>query len=266
MMKIAETHTYGREISFYETKESFYMDEKIEALAGFLKEAENIAFFGGAGVSTESGLKDYRSKDGIYFTAKNFGRPPEEILSRDCFFGDTELFYKFYREFFLSDALPGAAHKALARLENDGKNVTVITQNIDGLHKAAGSRKVIELHGTSANYTCLECGKKYTKEQIKNDSRCVPKCACGGVLKPDVVLYGEQLDNETLSSAARAIASADLLIIGGTSMAVYPAAGLVRFFSGKHIAVINRDSTPLDSRADLVFHQNIGEVLERVLR
>lgn len=193
MMKIAGTHTYGREMSFYETKESFYMDEKIEALAGFLKEAENIAFFGGAGVSTESGLKDYRSKDGIYFTAKNFGRPPEEILSRDCFFGDTELFYRFYREFFLSDALPGAAHKALARLENDGKNVTVITQNIDGLHKAAGSRKVIELHGTSANYTCLECGKKYTKEQIKTTAdafRNVPAAVC---LNPTWCFMGNSL-------------------------------------------------------------------------
>ena len=243
-------------------KESFYMEQSVKTFSEYLKAADNIAFFGGAGVSTESGLKDYRSKDGIYFTAKNFGRPPEQILSSDCFFDDTELFYRFYREFFLADALPGAAHKALARLEREGKSVTVITQNIDGLHKAAGSRNVIELHGTSASYTCLKCGKKHTKEQIKQDSRTVPKCACGGVLKPDVVLYGEQLDDGVLSSAARAMASADLLIIGGTSMAVYPAAGLVRFFSGKHIVVINRDSTPLDRKADLVFHQNIGEVLE----
>ena len=241
------------------------MEQSIKIFADFLKEAQNIAFFGGAGVSTESGLKDYRSKDGIYFTASNFGRPPEQILSSDCFFGDTELFYRFYREFFLADAMPSAAHNALAKLERKGKSVTVITQNIDGLHKAAGSRRVIELHGTSASYTCLKCGKKYTKEHIKNDSRCVPECYCGGVLKPDVVLYGEQLDDGVLSSAASAIASADLLIVGGTSMAVYPAAGLVRFFSGKHIVVINRDSTPLDGKADLVFHQNIGEVLEKAV-
>lgn len=228
--------------------------------------SKKIVFFGGAGVSTESGLKDYRSADGIYFTAQNFGRPPEEILSRDCFFQDPELFYKFYRAFFLQTAEPNFTHEFLVRLEKSGKDVTVVTQNIDGLHQAAGSRKVFELHGTTSSYTCIKCGKKYGPKRIKSSPENIPKCDCGGILKPDVVLYGEQLDEKTVNGAVKAISEADLLIVGGTSLAVYPAAGFVRFFSGNAKVLINRDPTPFDKSADLVFHASLGDVFSTVSR
>lgn len=231
-----------------------------EEFARILAESKKTVFFGGAGVSTESGLKDYRSKDGIYYTAKNFGKAPEEILSHSCFSEDTELFYRFYRTFFLEKAEPNLTHRFLADLEKSGRDITVVTQNIDRLHQRAGSRRVIELHGTSSSYTCPLCGEKYGVEYVINSPENVPKCSCGGIIKPDVVLYGEQLDEQVINSAVTAISESDLLIIGGTSLAVYPAAGFVRFFSGKTKVLINRDPTPYDRMADMVFHCRLGEV------
>ncbi|MBO4220690.1 MAG: NAD-dependent protein deacylase [Clostridia bacterium] len=238
----------------------------IERFADMLKKSSRTVFFGGAGVSTESGLKDYRSKDGIYHTAREYGRSPEEILSSDCFFGDTELFYRFFRDFFMEKAEPNRTHLALARLERSGMDITVVTQNIDGLHQKAGSSKVFELHGTTSSLHCVSCREKYSHDYLSESSANVPRCrSCGNVIKPDVVLYGEQLDDKVVQGALKAISKADLLIIGGTSLAVYPAAGFVHYFGGEDIVIINRESTPFDSAASLVVHESLGDVFDEAM-
>lgn len=237
----------------------------IEKFVNMLRDSERIVFFTGAGVSTESGLKDYRSKDGIYSTASKYGRPPEEILSHDCFFEDTELFYRFFRDFFLGKAEPNSAHKAIAELEKLGKKVTVVTQNIDSLHKKAGSTDVCELHGTAAKLHCVNCSREFTLDCVVNSKTNVPVCPCSSVIKPDVVLYGEMLDDSTVSRALDAIEKADMLVIGGTSLAVYPAAGFVRYFTGKYTVIINKEATPRDGEADLVFHDGIGKILSEAV-
>lgn len=235
--------------------------EKIEQLQQLVDASSKIVFFGGAGVSTESGIPDFRSVDGLYHQSYKY--PPETILSDTFFSSDTEEFYRFYRAKMLClDARPNAAHLKLAELEQAGKLIAVVTQNIDGLHQAAGSRLVYELHGSVLRNNCRKCGKQFDVEEIVR-SQGVPRCGCGGVIKPDVVLYGESLDGDTLSGASSAIARADLLIIGGTSLAVYPAAGLVRYCKGK-IVVINKSPTPMDSSADLLISQPIGETLAKI--
>lgn len=241
--------------------------DKITALARAVKESRGIVFFGGAGVSTESGLKDYRSADGIYNTVHSYGVPPEEILSHDFFFEHTEIFYDFYREFFLAEAAPNSAHLALAELEREGRLTAVITQNVDCLHQAAGSRRVIELHGSAAKYRCVSCGKAFDLQYFKASGERVPKCSrCGAIIKPCVTLYGEMLDEMVINEAVGAISEADMLIVGGTSLTVYPAASFVRYFKGDCLAVINKDKTAVDSTADIALHDSIGKVLSEVMK
>ena len=224
-----------------------------------------IAFLGGAGLSTESGIPDFRSADGIYKAQTAYGHSPEVLLSHDFFWRHTEVFYDYYRKFLLyPDAKPNKAHRALAKLEQDGKLTAVITQNIDGLHQAAGSRNVLELHGSVHRNYCTKCRKFYPMEYIL-ESEGVPTCSCGGVIKPDVVLYGEGLDTKTLVSAVTHIQRADTLIVGGTSLVVYPAAGLIDYFSGKELVLINLSRTDRDSDATLCVHEKIGEALSFLL-
>lgn len=224
--------------------------------------SKRIVFFGGAGVSTESGIPDFRSVDGLY--NQKYDYPPEQILSHTFFMHNTEEFYRFYRDKMLClDKKPNKAHLKLAELERAGKLTAVVTQNIDGLHQAAGSKKVYELHGSVLRNYCMKCGKFHSAEYIKN-SNGVPKCECGGVIKPDVVLYEEGLDDSTVSGALSAIQSADTLIIAGTSLTVYPAAGFISYFRGNNIVLINRDETPFDSKASLVFHEKVGELLDKI--
>jgi len=222
--------------------------------------SSRIVFFGGAGVSTESGIPDFRSADGLY--SREFEYPPEVMLSRDFFNENPAAFFKFYRDTLVVGGIqPNRAHTALARLEAQGKLIAVITQNIDGLHQAAGSKTVFELHGSVDRCTCMRCGKKYAGTEIMRQAPVIPRCSCGGILKPDVVLYGESLPEEAALGAVGAIRQADLLIVGGTSLVVYPAAGLLRYFRGKALVLINRDATPYDGEADLVIRRPIGEVL-----
>ena len=224
--------------------------------------SENIVFFGGAGVSTESGIPDFRSVDGLY--NQKYDYPPETILSRTFFMNNTKEFYKFYRDkMIINGAKPNKAHIALARLEEVGKLKTVITQNIDGLHQAAGSKNVIELHGSTLRNYCMDCGKFYGIEYIA-DSNDIPRCECGGIVKPDVVLYEEMLDDNAIRSAVSYISKADTLIIGGTSLNVYPAAGFVNYFGGKHLVIINKAPTPADANAELVINAPIGEVFGKL--
>ncbi len=224
--------------------------------------SSRVVFFGGAGVSTESGIPDFRSEDGLY--RQKYSVPPETILSADYFYSHTAEFYKFYRDKMLPLwAKPNAAHLKLAQLEKKGKLLAVVTQNIDGLHQAAGSKNVYELHGSVHRNTCLSCGKKYTAEVIAKGEG-VPRCSCGGLIKPDVVLYGEPLDGETVEGACNAIASADTLIVAGTSLSVYPAAGFVSLFRGKHLVLINRTPTPLDGMCELVIRENVGKVFSEL--
>ena len=235
------------------------MSEQIAALTKILQESNRIVFFGGAGVSTESGIPDFRSVDGIYHMKYDY--PPETILSHTFFMARTEEFYRFYRDKMLAlDKKPNAAHLALAKLEQMGKLTAVVTQNIDGLHQAAGSKKVLELHGSVLRNYCMKCGKSYSAQFIK-DSQGIPRCDCGGIIKPDVVLYEEGLDQQILTESVSAIASADTLIIGGTSLAVYPAAGLIDYFRGKNLVVINKSPTPRDKNAALLIADSIGKVL-----
>ena len=230
-----------------------------ETLKQWLSESENIVFFGGAGVSTESKLPDFRSTDGLY--NQQYAYPPETILSHTFYMGRPEEFYRFYRNKMLfPDAEPNRAHKALAKLEQEGRLRAVITQNIDGLHQKAGSREVLELHGSVLRNYCTKCGKFYGLEAVL-ESEGVPRCTCGGVIKPDVVLYEEGLDQLTLQKAVYYISNADVLIIGGTSLTVYPAAGLIDYYGGKKLVLINKSVTPMDSRADLVISGPIGEIL-----
>ena len=239
------------------------MDEKIALLRQWVAESDNIVFFGGAGVSTESGIPDFRSVDGLY--NQEYKYPPEEIISHSFFERDPEEFYRFYRAKLIppKDVKPNAAHLRLAELENEGKLRAVITQNIDGLHQAAGSKKVIELHGSIHRCYCAKCRKPYP-ESFVNEGTGIPRCSCGGIVRPDVVLYEEGLDEQDLYSAVNYIRAADVLIVGGTSLAVYPAAGLIRYFRGKHMVLVNRGSTPYDDMAELVIRQNIGQVFSQI--
>lgn len=237
--------------------------EELEKLRAAIEKAQKMVFFGGAGVSTESGIPDFRSVDGLYHQKYDF--PPETILSHSYFKRHTEEFYRFYRDKMLyTDAEPNAAHKKLAEWEKSGKLTAVITQNIDGLHQKAGSKNVLELHGSVLRNYCMDCREFYELDAI-TDSQGVPRCAkCGGIIKPDVVLYEEALDDTVMEQAIRHISEADLMIIGGTSLAVYPAAGLIRFFRGDTIVLINRDATPFDSNADIVLHEKIGAVFSEL--
>lgn len=239
------------------------MTNETAQLQQIIDRAQKIAFFGGAGVSTESGLPDFRSTDGLYH--QRYDYPPETMLSRTFFDRHPEEFFRFYRDKMLVlDAQPNAAHKKLAELENAGRLNGVITQNIDGLHQKAGSRKVFELHGSVMRNHCMRCGKFFGPEYVA-DADGVPRCdSCGGIVKPDVVLYEEGLDNDVVEGAVRAIREADVLIVGGTSLAVYPAAGLLRYFNGDTLVLINRDPTPYDEQADLLIHGKIGEVLGEI--
>ena len=224
----------------------------------WIQESSNLVFFGGAGVSTESGVPDFRSVDGLY--NQKYDYPPETILSHTFFRRNTEEFYRFYRDKMLFlEALPNAAQKKLAEWEEKGKLKAVITQNIDGLHQAAGSKTVLELHGSVLRNYCESCGKFHDVYTIKN-SQGVPRCECGGIVKPDVVLYEEGLNQKTLQDAIRFISNADILIVGGTSLAVYPAAGLIDYYRGNKLVLVNKTPTPRDSQADLIVQGNIGEI------
>lgn len=234
----------------------------MKALQKIIDESRNIVFFGGAGVSTESGIPDFRSADGLY--SQKYDVPPETILSRSYFDRNTEKFYDFYRDKMLClSAEPNSAHYKLAELEKYGKLSAVVTQNIDGLHQAAGSKNVLELHGSVHRNYCMKCRRMYTAEFMLNSAG-IPRCSCGGIIKPDVVLYEEQLDDDTVSKALAAISQSDTLIIAGTSLTVYPAAGMIRYFRGKSLVLINRDSTAMDSTADLVIHDPVGKVLKNI--
>lgn len=238
------------------------MNESIQKLQKLISDYNNIVFFGGAGVSTESGIPDFRSVDGLY--NQQYDYPPETILSHTFFMQKPEEFYRFYKAKMLCDtAKPNAAHLKLAELEREGKLKAVITQNIDNLHQAAGSRIVYELHGSVYRNYCMKCGKSYDFDYIKS-SEGVPKCECGGIVKPDVVLYEEGLDNTTINNSVQAIAKAEVLIIGGTSLAVYPAASLIDYYQGNHLVVINKAPTPRDRYADLLIQEPIGEVFSQI--
>ena len=239
------------------------MDEKIIKLIDMINSSKSIVFFGGAGVSTESGIPDFRSKDGIYNMKYNY--PPEKILSHSFFVTNTEDFFKFYKEKMNSLKYnPNTTHYTLVKLEKLGKLKAIITQNIDGLHQKAGSKVVYELHGSVMRNYCLNCGKEYNAEYVFNSKSIIPKCSCGGVIKPDVVLYEEPLDNDVYENALKAISNCDMLIIGGTSLAVYPASYLINYFKGKYIVLINKDSTTFDKKADLVINDSLGNVFKKI--
>ena len=237
-------------------------EEKIQEFKELVDKSNNIVFFGGAGVSTESGIPDFRSKDGLY--NQKYKYPPEEILSHEFFIENTEEFYKFYKD--KMDSLkyePNITHKKLAYLEQEGKLKAVITQNIDGLHQKAGSKNVLELHGSVLRNHCIKCNKFYDAEYVFN-SEGIPKCTCGGIIKPDVVLYRESLDEEVLEKSVYAISKADLMIVGGTSLMVSPANGLIRYFRGSNLVLINKDKTPYDNLANLVINDSLGKVMSNI--
>ena len=244
------------------------MQEEIKLLQKMIDQSKIIVFFGGAGVSTESGIKDFRSVDGLY--SEKYDYPPEQILSHEFFFAKTVDFYKFYYEKLLvKGVLPNPAHYKLAELEKTGKLTAVITQNIDGLHQLAGSKKVYELHGSVERNYCLDCGEFYDQNYILNCKKTgikVPRCRCGGLIKPDVVLYQEGLDDQTVVGAIESIQSADLLIVAGTSLTVYPASGLINYFRGKNLVLINKTPTVADGVATLVIREKVGEVLSKITR
>ena len=238
------------------------MDKQIAQLQEMIDNSHRIVFFGGAGVSTESGIPDFRSVDGLYH--QKFDYPPETILSHSFFVSHTAEFFDFYRQKMIClTAQPNAAHRKLAELEAAGKLSAVVTQNIDGLHQLAGSKKVLELHGSVHRNYCMDCGKFFPMETILHSTG-IPRCECGGVIKPDVVLYEEGLDDATVRGALRVLSQADVLIVAGTSLTVYPAAGFLDAFSGRHLILINRDPTPADSRAEIVIHDKVGEVLDGI--
>ena len=243
------------------------MNEAIKTLKQWIDDSDNIVFFGGAGVSTESGIKDFRSVDGLYHM--KFKYPPETMLSHSFFESHTEEFYDFYRNQLMppEDIRPNTAHLRLAQLEQEGKLQAIVTQNVDGLHEKAGSKKIFNLHGSIYENRCLRCGRRFDglagARVIRNASG-IPRCDCGGIIKPDVVLYEEGLDQDVLEGAIHATSQADVLIIGGTSLTVYPAAGLIRYYRGKKLVLINRDETPYDSEADLVIREPIGEVFGQI--
>ena len=239
------------------------MSEQLETLRTWINESDNIVFFGGAGVSTESGIPDFRSVDGLYH--QQYDYPPETILSHTFFRRNTEEFYRFYRaKMLVLDAKPNAAHKKLAEWEQQGKLKAVVTQNIDGLHQAAGSKVVYELHGSVHRNYCQKCGAFYDARYMLESTE-IPRCEkCGGLIKPDVVLYEEGLDQATINGAVHAISQADVLIIGGTSLTVYPAAGLIDYYNGNKLVLINKSVTPMDSRADLLVQGPIGEIFSQL--
>lgn len=238
--------------------------EKIKQLQEILQNSKSIVFFGGAGVSTESGIPDFRSADGLY--NQKFDFPPEVMLSHEFFMEHPNKFYDFYFAKMIDLSIkPNAAHKQLAKWEKLGKVKAIVTQNIDGLHQLAGSKVVYELHGSVHRNFCMECSKFYDAEyMVKFKGRGLPKCSCGGLIKPDVVLYNEGLDNDTINNSVAAIASCDTLIVAGTSLTVYPAAGLIDYFKGKHLILINKDKTPMDSKADLVINEPVGKVFSQI--
>ena len=234
----------------------------LETLKQWIADSHNIVFFGGAGVSTESGIPDFRGVDGLY--SQKFDYPPEVIISHSFYERRPEYFFNFYREKMLPLGFePNITHKILAHWEEEGRLSAVVTQNIDGLHQKAGSKKVYELHGSVLRNYCTRCGAFHSAEFVKNAPG-VPRCNCGGIVKPDVVLYEESLDEKTIEGAVRAIAAADLLIVAGTSLTVYPAAGLVNYYRGSRLVLINRDATPYDSSADLVFHDSLGHIFSQL--
>ncbi len=234
----------------------------LQQLKQWIQESKSAVFFGGAGVSTESGIPDFRSVDGLY--NQKFDYPPETIISHSFYERRPEYFFRFYREKMLPLGFePNVTHKVLARLEQEGHLAAVVTQNIDGLHQKAGSKTVFELHGSVLRNYCVKCGKFYGAEVVKN-AKGVPLCDCGGIIKPDVVLYEEPLDGRTVEGAVSAIRKADLLIVGGTSLTVYPAAGLLRYYRGDRLVLINRDETPYDDYANLVFHEKLGEIFSQL--
>lgn len=239
-----------------------------ETLAAHLRESKSIVFFGGAGVSTESGIPDFRSEQGLYKAKTQYGYSPEELLSHHFFMREPSVFFTYYKENLIhKGAKPNAAHIALAKLEQMGKLSAIVTQNIDGLHQAAGSKNVYELHGSIHRNYCLSCKSTYALEYILSSRAMVPMCPkCGGVIRPDVVLYEEPLDERILSDAIHAVKNADVLIIGGTSLSVYPASGLLQYFRGDILCLINKTETPYDSEANLVIHDLIGKVLSSVVR
>ena len=238
------------------------IENKIEELKNIINSSNNIVFFGGAGVSTESGIPDFRSKDGLY--NQKYKYPPEEILSHTFFLNNTEEFFKFYKDKMNSlKFLPNQTHIKLAELEQEGKLKAVITQNIDGLHQKAGSKVVYELHGSVLRNYCMKCKKSYSAEYVFNSQE-IPTCNCGGIIKPDVVLYEEPLNEEVVENSIKAISNAEVLIIGGTSLTVYPASGLIHYFRGKKLVLINKDKTSMDNIADLVINDGLGKVFSNV--
>ena len=238
--------------------------ESVKQLSEYIEKAGKIVFFGGAGVSTESGIPDFRSTDGLYNMKYDY--PPETILSHEFFYQNTAEFFRFYRDkIYCPDAKPNGAHLALATLEEEGKLSAVVTQNIDGLHQAAGSRNVYELHGSIKRNYCTRCGKFYDEDFVMK-SEGIPRCECGGLVKPDVVLYGEGLDEATVEGAVDALSRADTLIVAGTSLTVYPATGFLSYFRGDAVILINRDPTPFDSRADLVIRDPVGRVMAEAVK
>ena len=238
------------------------MKAEIQTLSDWINSSERIVFFGGAGVSTESGIPDFRSADGLYMMDYHY--PPEQVISHSFFLSHPEEFYTFYRNYLcFPDVEPNAAHRQMAALEQAGRLQAVVTQNIDGLHTKAGSKTVYELHGSVHRNYCMKCGRFYDFSTVYH-AEGVPRCECGGVIKPDVVLYEEPLDGETITQAVEAIAKADLLIVAGTSLTVYPAAGFLQYFRGDRLVIINRDATHMDRQADLVLHERVGEVLAQI--
>jgi len=236
--------------------------QKLETLKNWVQESKRIVFFGGAGVSTESGIPDFRSTDGLY--NQKFEYPPEQIISHTFFNWRPEYFFRFYRDKMMPLGFePNITHLKLAQWERDGKLLGIVTQNIDGLHQKAGSQRVHELHGSVLRNYCMRCGKFHSAEFVKT-AEGIPTCDCGGTVKPDVVLYEESLNQQTIEKSIHAIANADLLIIAGTSLTVYPAAGLVNYYRGDRLVLINRDETPYDSNADLVFHENLGSIFAQL--
>ncbi len=242
------------------------MNEKILKLKEIIDNSNYIVFFGGAGVSTESNIPDFRSETGLYNAVRKYNYSPEEMLSREFFNNNTDTFYKYYKENIMYlDAKPNDAHIALAKLENIGKLKAVITQNIDGLHQKAGSKKVYELHGSILKNYCMNCKEEYSAEYIKTQDG-IPHCSiCNSTIKPDIVLYGEGLDNDVINKSVEHIIKSDTLIVGGTSLVVYPAAGLINYFKGKNLVLINKTSTPYDRMANLVINESIGSVLRQII-
>lgn len=239
--------------------------DMVSRLKEIISASDNIVFFGGAGVSTESNIPDFRSSTGLYKTSNNLKYSPEQILSHSFFMSHTQDFYEYYKNQMLyPDAIPNNAHIALAKLESFGKLKAVITQNVDGLHQRAGSKKVLELHGSIHRNYCLKCHKFYNLDYILN-SNTVPTCSCGGTIKPDVVLYEENLDSNTLNKAVSYINQSDVLIIGGTSLTVYPSAGLIKYYRGNKLILINKSATQYDSKADLIICENIGKTLKEAV-